>query len=86
MRSAVEELVTAGAFTFDALNNRLKGATSDTVNTAFRAKMDERKAAGRVGSMVAYRGALLGIERFAGAHIPFDAVTVSWLVRYAAFL
>ena len=45
VRSAVEELTTAGAFTFDALNNRLKGATSDTVNTAFRAKMDELKAA-----------------------------------------
>lgn len=52
VRAAVEELATAGAFTFDALNCRLKGATSDTVNTAFRAKMDELKAAGRVGSMV----------------------------------
>lgn len=86
VRAAVEELATAGAFTFDALNCRLKGATSDTVNTAFRAKMDELKAAGRVGSMVAYRGALLGIERFAGAHIPFDAVTPSWLGKYVAFL
>ena len=67
VRAAVEELATAGAFTFDALNCRLK-------------------AAGRVGSMVAYRGALLGIERFAGAHIPFDAVTPSWLGKYVAFL
>ena len=84
--SAVEELTTAGAFTFDALNNRLKGATSDTVNTAFRAKISAFNQQGQVGTATVYDTILKGIERFAGAHIPFDAVTVSWLVRYAAFL
>ncbi len=86
VRSAVEELTTAGAFTFDALNNRLKGATSDTVNTAFRAKISAFNHQGQVGTATVYDTILKGIERFAGAHIPFDAVTVSWLVRYAAFL
>lgn len=86
VRSAVEELATSGAFSLDALNNRLKGAASDTVNTAFRAKMDHLEHAGRVGSMVVYRGVLLGLERFAGSHIRFDAVTPSWLGRYSAFL
>lgn len=86
VRSAVEELATSGAFSLDALNNRLKGAASDTVNTAFRAKMDQLERAGRVGSMVVYRGVLLGLERFAGSHIRFDAVTPSWLGRYSAFL
>ena len=86
VRSAVEELTTAGAFTFDALNNRLKGATSDTVNTAFRAKISAFNQQGQVGTATVYDTILKGIERFAGAHIPFDAVTVSWLVRYAAFL
>lgn len=86
VRSAVEELATSGAFSLDALNNRLKGAASDTVNTAFRAKMDQLEHAGRVGSMVVYRGVLLGLERFAGSHIRFDAVTPSWLGRYSAFL
>lgn len=86
VRSAVEELATSGAFSLDALNNRLKGAASDTVNTAFRAKMDHLERAGRVGSMVVYRGVLLGLERFAGSHIRFDAVTPSWLGRYSAFL
>lgn len=86
VRSAVEELTTAGAFTFDALNNRLKGATSDTVNTAFRAKISAFNQQGQVGTATVYDTILKGIERFAGAHIPFDAITVSWLVRYAAFL
>lgn len=86
VRSAVEELTTAGAFTFDALNNRLKGATSDTVNTAFRAKISAFNQQGQVGTATVYDTILKGIERFAGAHVPFDAVTVSWLVRYAAFL
>lgn len=86
VRSAVEELTTAGAFTFDALNNRLKGATSDTVNTAFRAKISTFNQQGQVGTATVYDTILKGIERFTGAHIPFDAITVSWLVRYAAFL
>ena len=86
VRSAVEELTTAGAFTFDALNNRLKGATSDTVNTAFRAKISAFNQQGQVGTATVYDTILKGIERFTGAHIPFDAITVSWLVRYAAFL
>ena len=86
VRSAVEDLTTAGAFTFDTLNNRLKGATSDTVNTAFRAKISAFNQQGQVGTATVYDTILKGIERFAGAHIPFDAVTVSWLVRYAAFL
>ena len=86
VRSAVEELTTAGAFTFDAVNNRLKGATSDTVNTAFRAKISAFNQQGQVGTATVYDTILKGIERFTGAHIPFDAITVSWLVRYAAFL
>lgn len=86
VRSAVEELAASGAFTLEALNLRLKGASSNTVNTAFRAKIDSLECAGRVGSMVVYRGVLLGLERFGGSHIRFDAVTPSWLGRYSDFL
>lgn len=52
VRAAVEELAASGGFSLDALNNRLKGAASDTVNTMFRAKIEELKRAGRVGSML----------------------------------
>ena len=36
--------------------------------------------------MLVYDNVLKGLERFAGAHIRFEAVTVSWLGRYADFL
>ena len=85
VRAAVEELAASGGFSLDALN-RLKGAASDTVNTMFRAKIEELKRAGRVGSMLVYDNVQKGLERFAGAHIRFEAVTVSWLGRYADFL
>ena len=86
VRAAVEELAASGGFSLDTLNNRLKGAASDTVNTMFRAKIEELKKAGRVGSMLVYDNVLKGLERFAGARIRFEAVTVSWLGRYADFL
>ena len=86
VRAAVEELAASGGFSLDTLNNRLKGAAVDTVNTMFRAKIEELKKVGRVGSMLVYDNVLKGLERFAGAHIRFEAVTVSWLGRYADFL
>lgn len=86
VRAAVENLAGNGGFSLDALNDRLKGAASNTVNAMFRAKIAELEKAGRVGSMLVYDNVLKGLERFAGERIQFDAVTVSWLKRYADFL
>lgn len=83
VRAAVEELAGAGGFSLDALNNRLKGAASDTVNTMFRAKIAELEKAGRVGNMLIYDNVLKGLERFAGMRIRFDVITVAWLGKYA---
>ncbi len=86
MQSAVEELAATGGFSFDALNSRLKGAASDTVNTMFRAKIESLRKADRIGSMLVYDNVLKGLERFAGERIRFDAITKGWLERYADFL
>lgn len=86
VRAAVEELASAGGFSFDALNCRLKGAASDTVNTMFRARIEDLRKAGRIGSMLVYDNVLKGLERFAGERIRFDAITKGWLERYANFL
>ena len=86
VRTAVEELAGAGGFSLDALNNRLKGAASDTVNTMFRAKIAELEKAGRVGNMLIYDNVLKGLERFAGMRIRFDVITVAWLGKYADFM
>ena len=86
VRAAVEELAGAGGFSLDALNNRLKGAASDTVNTMFRAKIAELEKAGRVGNMLIYDNVLKGLERFAGMRFRFDVITVAWLGKYADFM
>lgn len=86
VRNAVEELASGGAFTFDSLNGRLKRAITDTVNTAFRAKIAELKAEDMIGNMEVYVNVLNGIERFAGEKIAFDKVSVDWLKRYEKFL
>ncbi len=86
VRATVEELASAGGFSFDALNSRLKGAALDTVNTMFRAKIETLRKADRIGNMLVYDNVLKGLERFAGERIRFDAITKGWLERYADFL
>ncbi len=86
VRGAVEALASEGIFTFDNLNGRLRRAVSDTVNTAFRAKIAELKSDNMIGNMDVYLNVLSGIERFAGDKIGFDKVSVDWLKRYEKFL
>lgn len=86
VRKAVEDLAQNGDFTLEALNVRLKGAASESINTAFRAKIDRLDKAGQVGNMMVHDTTLKGIERFGGTNIRFGAVTVSWVSRYADFL
>ncbi len=86
IRNIVEELASTGYFSLDILNVRLKGASSDTLNAAFRTRISDLKEAGQVGTMMCYDTVLKGVERFAGTHIGFDAISVSWIGRYADFL
>lgn len=86
VRSVVEDLTSTGYFSLEMLNMRLRGATSHTVNTAFRAKINTLKELGQVGTMMCYDMVLKGLERFSDNHINFEDVTVSWVERYADFL
>lgn len=86
VRENVENLAFSHRFSFDALNTLLGYGVSDTINTAFRAKIDDLRADSRVGNMIIYDNVLKGIERFRGNKIPFDAITVDWLRRYERFL
>ena len=86
VRSAVEELAASGGFSLDALNVRLKGVTSDTLNTAFKAKIDGFRQRGQVGTAMVYDTTIKGIERFAGLRIQFSVITQSWIGRYVNFL
>lgn len=82
----MEELANRGDFTFDALNIRLGIATGDTVNNAFKAKIDLLRNEERIGTMMYYDNILKGVKAFAGEKIPFENITVEWLKRYDKFL
>lgn len=82
----VKELVNAGEFSFDRLNVQLKGAGANTLNEAFRQKIEELERRGNIGNMDNYQCVLNCIERFDGKRIPFKRVTTQWVTRYAEHL
>lgn len=86
VRKSVEALASIGGFSFDALNARLGAGVSDTLNTAFKVKIEMLKKQDRVGSMLAYDNVLKGLERFKGGCITFDIITVDWIRKYDRFL
>ncbi len=86
VRVAVEELSYSGAFSFDNLNKRLKSGAGDNLNTMFKAKIEELRQSGQVGTMAVYDNALKGIVRFAGERVRVEVVTPNWLRKYEDFL
>jgi integrase len=82
----VTEMNNEGGFSFDALNMRLGKAVTDTVNTAFAAKIERLEKDGAIGNMLNYRTAIRSIESFAGSRIAFDSITADWLKRYEKYL
>ena len=86
VRSMVQELLTGGGFSLEALNTRLKRADVETLNDLFRSKIEALRADGNVGNMLVYDHVLKGVERFAGGQIALERVTVEWLRRYNRFL
>lgn len=86
VRSVVQELLTGGGFSLEALNTRLKRADVETLNDLFRSKIEALRADGNVGNMLVYDNVLKGVERFAGGKIALERVTVEWLRRYNRFL
>ena len=71
-----------GVFSFDKFNNLIKKNTSDTLNAAFIAKINETKSDGKIGTSIYYNCALKSIEKFAGNNILFSDITVKWLTNY----
>lgn len=86
IRDYVKDLTSAGDFTFENLNLRLKGASTADVNTAMRAKYESLEAEERYGNAIIYRTALRCLERFAGKRVSFASITPLWLSKYEAFM
>lgn len=75
-----------GYFSFSDLDVRLGRVSSHNVNTAFKEKIADLEAEGRIGSKVFFDSTLLNLEAFAGQNISFQAVTPDFLKRFEKYL
>ncbi len=82
VENVVRELVEEGDFSLDMLNVRLGKCTNDTINMAFKAKIDGLVEVGAIGNSITYSCAYKNLEKYAGTKISFDAITVDWLKKY----
>lgn len=85
IRDAVQELIHEGGFSFDALNSRLNKSISDTLNTAFKAKIQALESNAQIGSSLYYTDALKSVEQFGGTNINFTSVDIDWLKKYEKY-
>ncbi len=86
VKKHVRELSDSGDFSFELMNNRMKAGAGDTINAAFKTKINDLTKEGREGSRLYYDNVLKGIERFKGENIKLKSVTVIWLKAYEKFL
>ncbi|WP_205504506.1 site-specific integrase [Rufibacter psychrotolerans] len=86
IRHEVKDLIKLDQFSFEALNKRLSNATSDTLNTAFNARIEDLNEKGKVSTSDWYKYSLRSIELFAGNKVKFSQVSIDWLRKYEAYL
>ncbi len=86
VKKIVQILEANNNFSFEFLNRDMGKGVTDTLNTAFKAKISNLEADGRPGTQVYYHSALKSIERFSGDKIPFGHITVKWLEDYEKYM
>jgi len=86
VKQNIETLANEGGFSFEALNVRLGRSMSDTLNTAFQAKIETLLENEQIGSYQYYKATLKSIEEFAGNKIQFSSVNADWLRKYEKHL
>lgn len=84
VKENIDALCQKGEFSFHALDTRLGNGSGGSVNQAFEAKITRLDAEGRIGSKDVNVSTLVLLKEFAGNHIPFEIVDVSWLKRCEA--
>lgn len=85
LRPAIDKLVETGCFSFDALNKELGKSDIVTVNDAFRAKISELEAEGRINYSESFKYTLASLEAYKKT-IQFRDVTPSFLKKYEKHL
>jgi hypothetical protein len=82
VKESVQLLEDGKGFSFDALNVQLGKGIVDSVNSAFKSKIELLKNEERIGTKIFYECALHSIAEFGGDNISFESITVAWLKRY----
>lgn len=82
VKDVVQSLESEGRFSFAALNTNLGKCVSDSLNSAFQAKIKSLETEGRAGTQIYYGCASVSIEKFGGSNIQFTDINVDWLTRY----
>ncbi|EKT3967447.1 site-specific integrase [Flavobacterium psychrophilum] len=86
VKSNVETLAEKGNFSFDILNLRLSKTTGDSLNIAFRLRIENLLKEDRIGSMLVSQNVINNIELFGGTNIFFESVTIDWLKKFEKYL
>ena len=76
VKSNVEILAEKGNFSFDTLNLRLSKTTGDSLNMAFKIKIENLLKEDRIGSKLVCQNVLNNIELFTGSNVYFESITV----------
>jgi hypothetical protein len=82
VRDAVQSLENEGDFSFEVLNIRLGKGLTDTINIAFKAKLDALIEQGSIGNALANQSAYKHLGKYAGTNILFETVSADWLKKY----
>lgn len=82
VENAVRSLFENGNFTFDNLNIYLGKYTGETINTAFKTKIENLINEVSIGNSDIYTCAYRNFEKYAGKNIPLEYITIDWLKRY----
>lgn len=86
VKSNVETLAEKGNFSFDILNLRLSKTTGDSLNIAFRLRIENLLKEDRIGSKLVSQNVINNIELFAGSNIHFESITIDWLKKFEKYL
>jgi integrase/recombinase XerD len=86
VKHIVQVLEAEGNFSFNSLNNRLGKCLTDSLNSAFNAKIQTLEKEGRAGTQVYYNCALTSIEKFRGENIQFTSINEDWLKQYEKYM
>lgn len=82
VREVVQVLEDEGNFSFENLNVRLGKCANETLNMAYKNKINSLIETGAIGNSAVYSCSYNHLERYAGERIAFDTITVNWLKKY----